>query len=224
MTSPEVGASNERVLREFWSNRDSIGNLPYLRSELLALRWARSLSRVGKSLEQHLQQLDTRAEPVPSGSADNPEFFATTRLRSALKTDLGNAVNSDLDKYIERGETIPINGQFLGPCFDGIFHQRAMFELGFDSKSSFANRRISGVAAGSAAERAGLHDGVLMKSWSGHTGDSTREVSVTVIENNEPRVIKFLPSSSKTIRVPVFTAKADASTNVACAAWLPKLR
>ena len=122
LTSPEVNASNERVLKAFWSNRGSVGYLPYLRGELLALRWANQLSLHGKSLEQHLRALVVRAEPVPNGSNDNPEFSATTRLRSALRTDLGKAVDADIDTFIERGETLPMDEHFLGPCFSGAFN------------------------------------------------------------------------------------------------------
>jgi predicted metalloprotease with PDZ domain len=224
LMSPDVNASNERVLKEFWSNRSSIGNLPYLRGELLALRWANLLSARGKSLERHLQALAKKADEAPGRGTDDPAFFAATRLRSALRADLGDAVDSDIDKYIERGETIPINEQFLGHCFDATFQDRALFELGFDSAASFSNRLISGVVKGSAAERAGLRDGMTMKGWSARNGDSTRDVSVTVIENNEPREIKFLPASAKTIRLPVFTVKKDSATSAACAAWMPKLR
>lgn len=224
LMSPDVNASNQRVLMEFWSNRTSMGNLPYLRGELLALRWANRLSASGKSLERHLQALAKNADEAPGRGTDDPEFFAATRLSSALRADLGDAVDTDIEKYIERGETFPIDEQFLGPCFDAKFQDRAFFELGFDSRSSFANRVISGVIQGSAAERAGLRDGMTMKGWSGRNGDATYEVNVTVIEKEVPREIKFFPASAKTIRLPVFTVKPDAAASAACTAWMPKLR
>ena len=224
LTSPEVYASNERVLKAFWGNRGSVGYLPYQRGELLALRWANQLLRDGKSLEQHLQKLVAKAEPIPSGGNENPDFFATTRLRSALRADLGSAADADIETYIERGETLPMNEQFLGPCFDGKFQQRALFELGFESKSPLVEQAISGVIVGGQAERAGLRDGMTVKSWSSHNNDSTREITVTVTENDATRVIKFFPASAKTVRIPVFMVKADAATSAACAAWLPKSR
>ena len=221
LMSPDVNASNERVLKEFWSNRASIGNLPYLRGELLALRWANRLSARGKSLELHLQALTKKADEAPGRGTDEPEFFATAKLRAALRADLGDAVDTDIDRYIERGETFPIDEQFLGPCFDATFQHRAYFELGFDSATSFSNRMIGGVVTDSAAERAGLRNGMTMKGWSARNGDSTREASVTVIENDTPREIKFLPASTKTVRLPVFTVNPDAAGSAACAAWKP---
>ena len=224
LMSPDVNASNEQVLNGFWSSRTAIGNLPYLRGELLALRWANRLSASGKSLERHLQALARKADEAPGRGTDDPAFFATTRLRSALRADLGDAVDADIDKYIERGETFPIDEQFLGPCFDATRQDRAFFELGFDSATSFSNRLISGVVKGSAAERAGLRDGMTMKGWSARNGNATHEASVTVIENDTPREIKFLPASVKAARVPVFTVATDSATDSGCAAWLPKAR
>ena len=145
-------------------------------------------------------------------------------MRSALRADLGNAVDADLDAYIEHGETLPMNEQFLGPCFDGKFQQRARFELGFESKSPLVGQAISGVVVGSQAERAGLRDGMMVKSWSSHNNASTREVTVTVIERDATRDIKFLPASAKTVRIPVFTVKANAATSAACTAWMPRAR
>ena len=83
---------------------------------------------------------------------------------------------------------------------------------------------MSGVITNSQAERAGLRDGMTVKVWSGHRNDSTREVSITVIDNDAPRVIKYLPASAKTVRIAVFAVKADAASDTACAAWMPKSR
>ena len=99
-----------------------------------------------------------------------------------------------------------------------------LFELGFESKSPLVGQVISGVVVGSQAERAGLRDGMMVKSWPSHNKDSTREITVTVTENDATRFIKFLPASAKTVRIPAFTVKADAATSAACAAWMPKAR
>lgn len=222
LTSIDVNASNERVLKEFWSSRDSIGYLPYLRGELLAMRWATELARNGKSLEQHLQKLVANTQAIPAGGNGNLAHFATNRLRSALRADLGDAVDADIDAFIERGETLPMDEQFLGPCFDGTFQQRALFELGFEAKSPLIGQAISGVVAGSQAQRAGVRDGMMVKNWSSHNNDSTREITMTVVENNASREVKFFPASAKSVRIPVFTVKTDTATSVACSAWMPK--
>ncbi len=193
-----------------------------MRGELLALRWANALLRKGKSIEQQLQALVAKAEPVPAGGNEDQEHFATTRLRSALRVDLGDAVDADIDAFVERGETLPMNEPFLGPCFDGTFQQRALFELGFDATSPLIGQVISGVVTASQAERAGVRDGMMVKSWSGHNNDSTREITMTLIESNVSREIKFFPASAKSVRIPVFTVNTDSATSAACAAWMPK--
>jgi predicted metalloprotease with PDZ domain len=221
LTSRDINASNERVLREYWSNRNSVGNLPYQRGELLALRWATRLAARGKSIERHLQALAVKADQMPDRGSKKPEDLAVTRLRNALRADLGDAVDADIEQFIERGDTMAMDETFLGPCFGATFQERALYELGFDSVKSFADRRVAGVVAGSRADQAGLRDGMEMKGWSASIGDASHEATVTVVDNGALREIRFFPASAKTVLLPVYAAKTSAATSPDCLSWLP---
>lgn len=223
LQSPVINVSNDRLGEEFFTNRAQIGELAYQRGELLALLWTNKLAQTqapGKSLETHLQALKLSKNEAPARGAKQTEIFAVKRLRDALRRDLGDAVDADIDTFITRGETFAIDAQFLGPCFAAKVEDRALFEAGFDAQASFGNRKVSGVVSGSRAERAGLRNDMLIKGGSYHHGNSAQEVVVNVIEDGKDRKITFLPASDKTVRIPVFSAKPDAREQVDCKRWL----
>ena len=227
LQSPVINVSNERLGKEFFTNRGQIGELAYQRGELLALLWTNKLAQKqppGKSLEAHLQALKLSKTEAPARGSQQTDIFAVKRLREALKRDLGEAVDADIDAYITRGETFSIDAQFLGPCFDAKVEDRAVFEAGFDAQTSFGNRKVSGVVAGSRAERAGLRNNMVIKGGSYHHGDAAQEVVVNVIEDGKERRITFLPASDKTVRIPVFSANPDAQEQAGCRRWLATSR
>ena len=226
LQSPVINVSNERLGKEFFTNRGQIGELAYQRGELLALVWANKLAQTanseprGKSLEAHLQALKLSKTEAPERGSQQTDIFAVKRLRDALKRDLGAVIDDDIDAFITRGETFAIDSQFLGPCFDAKVEDRALFEAGFDAQTSFGNRKVSGVVAGSRAERSGLRNDMVIKGGSYHHDNAAQEVVVNVIDDAKDRRITFLPASDKTVRVPVFSAKPQARGQADCRRWL----
>ena len=217
-TSWARSATNARVAKEFWTHRE-VGQIPYLRGELLAWRWDGALRRKDTTLDGVLKSLVLPRDKLPASDSADPRDYATARLQSAMKALLGAEVERDMAAYVERGDTLPVGAAFLGPCFTRTLESKVPFELGFDS-AGIALRRVQGVVAGSAAERAGLRDGMELVGWSIHFGDTAKEVVAQVRDDNgQVRDYTYRPVTAQPIEVPVFTVKPGAAEDAACRAW-----
>ena len=215
--APGRDLANGQVAARFWID-GAAQKVPYVRGEVLALLWSRRLSGQGASLESVLRSLRLEAGRGPRETDGRPEDLAVNRLRAALAPHLGAVVDADLARHVEAGEAIEAGGDFLGPCFAGERQPRARFELGFDN-ASLKTRVVAGVVKGSAAEQAGLRDGMDLRGWSIH-GEATREAEIRVLENGKIRAIRYLPASAERVPVPQFKVKAGAAGDPACAAWI----
>lgn len=208
-SSPVARARNERVRDEFWKD-DAVQRLPYLRGELVALAFARLLERAGTSLEAVLRGL----AGTPSGPRLAAERFAEAAARHVPAT------RALLDAYVERGEPVPLEVGTLGPCFEGGARSLAPFELGFDRSRTFAERKVLGVVPGSAAERAGLREGMEIERLSVAFGNVEREALVQVREaGGGLRDIRYLPRGQP-IPVMQYRPIEAAAARPDCALWL----
>src|SRR6185437_3651952 len=93
--SPARNAANAVVLRDFWKDPD-VERLPYMRGELVALRWSGALAAHRGSLDAILRGLERDAGWETRVPADRPEDYAVNRLQAALRKDLGDAVDRDV--------------------------------------------------------------------------------------------------------------------------------
>ena len=111
LQSNRTAYGNERVAADFFSD-PAIGAIPYLRGELLALRWHRTLTAARPDgLDGVL-----RALLLPRGveaSAKTPLPLATKRLQDALARSVPQ-LQADVERYVERGEPMPFDAHLLG--------------------------------------------------------------------------------------------------------------
>lgn len=114
-TSPVRNEPNERIAADYWNDPD-VGDLPYLRGPQLGAIWeqrlreatdgARGLDDVLRAMRDARRGADARARaPV---AAD--QFVATY---AALG---GPALAEDLERFVERGETIRLPADVFGGC------------------------------------------------------------------------------------------------------------
>ena len=218
LTSPALSAPNARIAKEFWSNRE-VGQIPYLRGEVVALRWDAALRRDGATMDAVLKSLTQPRGKWPGGQSNEPQQLAVTRLQAALAPRMGSELASDMADYVERGERLPIGADFLGPCFTRTVESKVRFELGFEA-AGIANRRVLGVVPGTAAERAGLRNGMELVSWSIYFGDTSQDVTMRVLYTDGVRDIRYRPVTDRAIDVPVFRARPEARVEANCKAWL----
>jgi predicted metalloprotease with PDZ domain len=210
VASRVAGATNEQVMREFWQDRD-VQDLPYRRGEFLAMRWNAKLyaKNSGQSLDALLRGMLTKP-----GETE----LATTRLTRALAPHIGG-IESDIERFIERGEPMEFPRDLAGPCFTAHDEALGEFELGFDPDATLAAKAIVGVKPGSAAFRAGLRDGQAFRGYSYAHGDTRREAEVTIEVEKQKQVLKFMPVGPATLKAVQYTPKHNAESDPACKAW-----
>ena len=210
---------NSVVLRDFWKDPD-VERLPYMRGELIALHWSQALAARHRSLEDTLRRLKRSQGFENEELAQRPEMFAVNRLESALRKDLGTSVvDRDVASFVDKGDSVPMNAGFLGPCFAGERTTRPRFELGFDPES-FKTRTITGVVPGSAAQKAGLRDGSPVLTASVHLDDTDREARIQVKDGEGVKTIKYLPRAAQGVRTWQFRPLPGAEQRSACKRWI----
>jgi predicted metalloprotease with PDZ domain len=215
--SPMRNAPNRVLARDFWKDVYDAQRMAYMRGELLALYWNREMASRGASLQAALRSLLLPKEAAMEGK---PEDLAASRLLAALRPALGPALDRDVEHLVDEGRTIPIGSDFLGPCFDAKRVTRPRFELGFDFQASRAARAVRGLTAGSAAENAGLREGMKIAGLSIAFGATDKEVVLHVVEGGREREIRYLPRAAQGIEVLDFSPRAGAKADEACRAWI----
>ncbi|HSN20802.1 MAG TPA: hypothetical protein VLS49_09000 [Usitatibacter sp.] len=215
--SPVRNATNAALARDFWKS-PLAERMPYVRGELLGLRWARALAARGESLQDALRSLLLPGEAAEDDGRNRADRLAARRLVSALRVRLGASVDRDIADYVEEGRTIPFTEDFLGPCFIGTAVPGPAFELGFDA-STLQSHIATGVVPGSAAERAGLREGMRLAffriDWR-----IDREVDLRVVDGDRMREVKYLPRGERQVETYRYEPLPDAAQKPACRRWI----
>lgn len=205
---------NAAVRAQFFADR-AIGDLPYQRGELLALRWDAQLRARGQTLAGVLRGL-----LLPPGPQPTRPPLATERLLDALTRVLGTGPRADVTRVVEQAGPIDYDPGLLGPCFVAEPVQHARWALGFDSERSLDTRRITGLVAGSAAERAGLREGDLLRAYAVFRGDVDRDAELTIERDGAPMEIRYRPMADAPVPGVRYRPADHADDDPACRAWL----
>jgi predicted metalloprotease with PDZ domain len=193
--------------------------MPYVRGELLALRWDKALLVRGETLQHVLCSLLLPDEAAEDGSRNRPDRVAALRLVSALRARLGPPLDRDIAEFVDEGRTIPFTDDFLGPCFAGKTLSAPAFELGFDV-STLQSHITTGVVPGSAAERAGVRDGMRLAEFSIRYDTVDGKVALRVVDAEELRTIRYVPLGSNEIELHEYARLPGASQDPACRRWI----
>jgi predicted metalloprotease with PDZ domain len=215
LASPAHLADNRRVAVEFFSG-DEVGQLPYQRGEFIALRWHGELTRRGHGGLDPLM----RGLMLARASDESPTTpLATTRLLERLETLVGDSARRDVERFVERGESYPFDGDTLGPCFALEWStQPARWRLGLDIKS-LATGVVGGVEPDGPAYRAGLRDGQKVLGYGIYRGDVAHDSAVTIRDDDgTPRQIAYRPAEGE-IRVPLYRVVDGARDDDSCRRW-----
>lgn len=206
LRSPARGAPNARSTG-FW-DEPSLGKLPYVRGHVVALLADREIRRAtgGKlSLDDVMRVL------VKTGRKG--ATITSERVLAMIEGLTSSGFAARLRATVIDGAALAIDPALLEPCLTATSEKMWTYELGFDWPATRAIRKIVGVRPGSAAARAGLHDGDSLGGFSLHLGDPTEQVVLTIGPTR--RTISYLPRGQQ-VTVPQF-AIHDAG---ACAAVL----
>ena len=189
--NPARNVRNDEIAGRFWKERDTVGEIPYQRGLLLGLRWHR-LARdrgVVEGVDRWLKMLVRRAR--------SDEFRVTNEtLRETGVEALGGWFAAEFDRYVTAAETAEPPADALAPELVGAVTAVYEYELGFDRERSLKERRVVGLAAGSAASQAGLREGDEVGAWS-IPGDPDEEVRLKVRREGKLETISYYPRGKR---------------------------
>lgn len=196
--NPERLAPNQRIVDEFWSDRD-IGALPYRRGDLLALALdtrIRERSGGSASLDDLMRSLHDRAargeaHPTPDEFYDLVASYAGEEFASAFR---GCA---------ENGDEIPLPEEIAEPALFLTTGEVRESDDGFDIASSREAGTIVGVRKRTGAYEAGLRDGqrlVSVERLPPLAGPPRLKVTTSSADGSESTTIFEAVSEPRTVR------------------------
>ena len=185
--NPARNATNEDIRKGYWTQRDTVGEVPYQRGLLLGLRWQRLAREHGVpgGVDRLFKSLVERGRGGKFKLSNGAVREAGVRL-------LGEWFGADFDRYVTRAETIDVPADALAPRLVGEVTAVYAFALGFDRERSLKEKRVRGLVAGSAAAEAGLQEDDELAGWSIY-GESDKEVQLKVRRDGQLETISYLP-------------------------------
>lgn len=137
-----------------------------------------------------------RAEP-------EAKLEAGQRFLAMYKQLGGPDLAAEHAKFIEQGAPIELPADVFGDCVRVESRPRPVFERGWDPDATRkAGNVITGLRKGSAAQRAGLRDGMqIVERIAGEAGDSTVPYVLKVRDGKRERTIRFMPAGDPQIVV-----------------------
>lgn len=194
--NPARNKSYDQVVADIESGAFSVGHkkLSYYRGALIASNWDVRIKEFTKgkqslaSVIRDLAQIAARTD----GNLTQDQFAQTFQK-------VGVDIKKERETFIVRGETIPP----LLTAFDGyVLKEIAMphYAIGFDVAASTREKKIVGLIAGSAAEKAGLRDGMTYLRISqpnrfGNAWTPASKATVWVREDGKDRAFEYVPVS-----------------------------
>ncbi|MDM7923540.1 MAG: hypothetical protein QUS14_14675, partial [Pyrinomonadaceae bacterium] len=179
--------------------------LAYFRGALIALNWDNAITKRGdgKGLSAFIRELYAFAGSN-GGKVTESAFYE-------FASKYGVDARGDVERYIMRGEAIVPAADAFGTGYDLRETKQPSFDIGFSLENAYKTQKISGVAEGSAAFRAGLRNGMdfvstensarFSNAWS---AESPLVVNVNI--GGKPRRIEYFPNGEP-IGVPAFVKK-----------------
>jgi predicted metalloprotease with PDZ domain len=205
--SPARAAPNEKIREGFWKDRD-VGKLPYLRGNLVAVLLddaIRTRSHGARSLDDFVREV------VAAGRKG--EKLSTDSLLQRIAAWTDEAFASEVRSIVVDGAPVVLEPSIFAPCLALETESHGAYDLGFDFEASRAAKEIRGVRAGSAAERAGLRDGLRLTRVNLVFGNPDVPVEIGVRDGDADRTIRWLPQGDpvpvQQVRVPEKIVETD---------------
>ena len=158
LTNPLRNLPNDQIEKHFWSDRNA-QVIPYDRGSLYFAQvdaQIRAASGGKRSLDDVIRELFAKR--------DEDDNLTREMWLEALKKEIGPQALAEFESVIIKGGDLNLDAAAFGPEFTKVPAVFRKFELGFDEKALLApaEKRISGLVGGSAAEQAGLKNGDLV--------------------------------------------------------------
>lgn len=205
--SPYRNISNQQLADDFFKSYE-IGQMAYRRGFLLATKWNQIILQQNtgkKSLDDVMREIFKDAKTKKYGK------LSKERLISYFGKYAQHNFAEDIEKYIERGETIGNFQDSLGKCFETSEIPIGKFELGFDYNTLVNENKVSGVLPNSAAYKAGLRDGQKVVGRSLYYNNPNQQADITIDENGTKKKFTYFPATEEKTQTPQFNLKTNLS-------------
>jgi predicted metalloprotease with PDZ domain len=198
-SSPVKGLRNSEVLQRFWQD-SLVQKLPYQRGMLLATRWDVQIYRSTQG-QRSFHDVLRRMRDLAKQKAERG--IAVALLIKAMRDVANLDIASDIEKYVDAGEMLPLDADAFGMCAVLRTRERASFDRGFDAEATIAaGSVIQGVNPDGNAHRAGLRNGMkLIAREAGEIGNSEIEIRYSVMDGEVARSLAWLPAGTGFVAV-----------------------
>ncbi len=164
LRNPAIGVSNQEIARSFWSKRDTVGEVPYQRGLMLAIRWHALAREAGVR-----DGIDRLFFALLDEARRKPDYQYSNRDIQKLGTRLYGAwFAREFEQFVVNGAPIELPFDALKPRLVGRSTPIYEFEPGIDLARSLDKRKVIGLKTGSAAARAGMRAGEALLGWRVH--------------------------------------------------------
>ncbi|HEY0023689.1 MAG TPA: hypothetical protein VGB24_12285 [Longimicrobium sp.] len=167
------------------AERQSAQRLPYEQGYLLAASWYGQGGRPRGALDRALRQL----------AFGGPAAALTRERIVAALVEAGIHTGEADVRRVFQGRTITLPAGVFGGCAVERRLTVKIFDAGFDVRESFAQDRVTGLVAGSAAARAGLRNGQRVLGG-GMVADPDAPAELVVDRGHGPDTIRYFPARS----------------------------
>jgi predicted metalloprotease with PDZ domain len=191
--NPAINASNEDIERDYWNQRNTVGEVAYQRGLLLGLRWHRLARKNGVA-----DGIDRLFKSLVNRSRGSGLEVSNHVIRQAGNELLGSWFGAEFDQYVTKAQTIDLPPDALSPELVGKMTEVYAYEVGFDQVESLKDRKVRRLAHGSAAEAAGLREGDPLVAWD-LRGDPDVPVRLKVARGGTEHVITYYPRGERRV-------------------------
>ena len=193
--------ADNAVIQAKYFTDGQVKQLAYNRGHIIAILINGILQKqqTGETLDDCVRNFYTGAK--------NPRIFSDTAFFRQLLHYAGESTMKLVQEILNgNNERIVTNLYSREYHIDSI--QLTLFEMGFDFAESRKQKKVVGLIAGSAAEQAGLENGLpLTGSFSFSNGTPDRLAKIGVIKNNINTVLEYYPARKVNRYAPRFKMK-----------------
>lgn len=190
--NPANRATNAEIADQYWAQRNTVGEAPYQRGQLLGMRWHKIAREKGKRAG-----IDAWFFTLLDKARKNPKFeFTNDSLRSSGVATFGKWFGEEFDKYVFAAEIVDVPRDALEPKLEGSSTYIYEFDAGFDVEKSRAASRIIDLDPKSRAARAGLRENDDAVGWL-LQGDPDKEVVIRVRRAGQTQDIRYMPRGDR---------------------------
>ncbi len=187
-SNPARNAPAARIQEAFWSDRD-VGRVPYERGDLVALQVDHAIRKTSAGA----RSLDDLMRALVRQARQSQERLSNEDLLAAIAQASDAATAASVRRSVIEGQDVELPRDAAGPGLILEPIDVAVFDLGFDQARSIEAGEVIGLRPGSAAERAGLREGLRLSGWSVTFGRTDIPARLQVGQGGDQREIAFLP-------------------------------